>query len=399
MDDISSEDALAIAQATQRSPSPQRPRRGTKAPGFYKPVNPLRPVGRSRSNIMPKDKAPKDKAPKDKVPKDKDKGKRKRVGSPTSGDEDGQGEHGGSSGSGNGEDNGNGKDGGDGKDNGKGKGDGKSSTKAKPTQAKKVKAKKEEEEEVRERTPPSETEARPIQKDRDLKITGDGPKMEEGDAPRYYAKVSRVVEVSDYNGKNPVDKTIEENYRMPNHPPVLLPEVDLGLLKTRDCTHIIPDREIVRFAMEAGVLPLLKQWAYMWLNPDNESKQFHEDMQRTFSMDGEHGKPWKVGINLVAEHEGLTYHLAPLLYRMSKFAQRLVNANGAFFNTFSAYSRATNEQHKFAARLLLIVWEDVEKNENGFFRILFKGELARPNRPEMRELYEGWYVVDERLYS
>jgi hypothetical protein len=348
---------------------------------------------------MPKDKAPKDKAPKDKVPKDKDKGKRKRVDSPTSGDEDGQGEHGGSSGSGNGEDNGNGKDGGDGKDNGKGKGDGKSSTKAKPTQAKKVKAKKEEEEEVRERTPPSETEARPIQKDRDLKITGDGPKMEEGDAPRYYAKVSRVVEVSDYNGKNPVDKTIEENYRMPNHPPVLLPEVDLGLLKTRDCTHIIPDREIVRFAMEAGVLPLLKQWAYMWLNPDNESKQFHEDMQRTFSMDGEHGKPWKVGINLVAEHEGLTYHLAPLLYRMSKFAQRLVNANGAFFNTFSAYSRATNEQHKFAARLLLIVWEDVEKNENGFFRILFKGELARPNRPEMRELYEGWYVVDERLYS
>jgi hypothetical protein len=222
--------------------------------------------------------------------------------------------------------------------------------------------------------------------------------MEEGDAPRYYAKVSRVVEVSDANGKNPVDKTIEENYRMPNHPPVLLPEVDLSLLKTRDCTHIIPDRKIVRFAMEPGVLPLLKQWAYMWLNPDKESEQFHKDMRRTFPMEGEHGKPWKVGVSLVADQEGLTYHLAPLLYSMSKFAQRLVNANGAFFNTFSAYSRATNEQHKFAARLLLIVWEDVEKHENGFFRILFKGELARPNRPEMRELYEGWYVVDERLF-
>jgi hypothetical protein len=391
MDDISTEDALAIAQVAQRSPSPQRPRRGTKAPGFYKPVNPLRPAMRSRSNIMPKDKAPKEKAT-------KEKGKRKRVDSPASGDEGGQGEHGGSSGDGdgNGDGNGNEKDGGDGKDSGKSEGDNKSGTKAKVTQAKKVKPKKEEE--VRERTPPSDCEARSVQKDRDLKITDEGPKMEEGDAPRYYAKVSRVVETRDVNGKNPQDKTVEENYRMPNHPPVLLPEVDLSLLRTRDCVHRIPDREIVRFAMEPGVLPLLKQWAYMWLNPDKESEQFHKDMQRTFPMEGEHGKPWKVGISLVADHEGLTYHLAPLLYSMSKFAQRLVNANSAFFNTFSAYSRATNEQLRFAARLLLIVWEEVEKNDNGFFKILFKGELARPNRPEMRELYEGWYVVDERLF-
>ena len=189
---------------------------------------------------------------------------------------------------------------------------------------------------------------------------------------------------------------------MPNHPPILLPAVDMSLLQTRDCVHVLSDRELVRFAMNPLVLPLLKQWAYMWLNPDKESKQFHKDMQRTFPLEGDKGKPWKVGVQLVAEHAahqtGFTQLLAPLLFSMSRFAQRLVNANGAFFNIFSAYSRATNEQHKFAARLLLIVWEDVEKNENGFFRILFKGELARPNRPEMRELYEGWYVVDERLF-
>ena len=392
MDDISSEDALAIAQIAQRSPSPQRPRRGTKAPGFYKPINPLRPVGRSRSNIMPKDKAPKEKVT-------KEKGKRKRVDSPTS-DDEGEQDHGGGKGSndrGNGESDGDGEveTRGRGKSSDNGKDDGKSATKAKGKPGRKAKATQEE---VRERTPPSECEARPTKKDRNLKITDDGPKMEDGEAPRFYAKVSREVEISDGNGKKIDEKTIEENYRMPNHPPILLPAVDMSLLQTRDCVHVLSDRELVRFAMNPLVLPLLKQWAYMWLNPDNESKQFHEDMRRTFPMEGEHGKPWKVGINLVAEHEDLTYHLAPLLYRMSKFAQRLVNANGAFFNTFSAYSRATNEQHKFAARLLLIVWEDVEKNENGFFRILFKGELARPNRPEMREVYEAWYVVDERLF-
>jgi hypothetical protein len=121
-------------------------------------------------------------------------------------------------------------------------------------------------------------------------------------------------------------------------------------------------------------------------------------MRRTFPMEGDYAKPWKVGVQLVADHEALTYHLAPLLYTMSRFAQRLVNANGAFFGAFSAYSRATNEPHKFAARMLLVVWEDVEKNPGGFFKILFKGELSRPNRPEMRDLYEAWYIVDERLF-
>jgi hypothetical protein len=422
MDDISSEDAAAIAQATQREASPHRPSRGTKPAGFYKATNPLRPTTTSRSNMVPKNKVPKDKDP-------KDKGKRKRVDSPTSGDEGGQGgqgEQGGGSGvsgdgkgSGKGDGKGNGKsDGGaDGEDDGGGNGEsegegnesddgkgndkseGKPSTKAKGKPGRNVKPKKEEEEEeVRERTPPSECETRPVKKDRDLQIKDEGPKMEEGDAPRFYAKIARVVEVTDDNGKNPYDKTIEENYRMPNHPPIILPAVDVSLLHTNDCMHRVPDREAVRFAMGPMVLPLLKQWAYMWLNPDNDSEQFHKDMQRTFPMEGDNGKPWRAGISLIADREELTYLLAPLLYRMSRFATRLVNANRPFFDSFSEYCHAINEPYRFAARLLLVVWEDVEKNENGFFRILFKGEMARPNRPEMRELYEAWYVVDERLF-
>ena len=389
MDDNSSDDAPLAA--ARRALSPQRPRRGAKPAGFYKSVNPLRPAMTSRSNILPKE-----------------RGKRKRVESSPSGDEGDEGEHGGGCGSGSGmSDDGNGDDESedDGEDNGEvkgkdsGKGDGRSGIKAKGKPGRKVKIKKEE---PRERTPPSECEARPIKKDRDLKIIDNGSKMKEGDEPRYYAKVARVIERRDVNGKNPYDKTIEENYRMPDHPPVLLPAVDLSLLKTPDCTHKIPDRELVRFVMGPMVLPLLKQWAFMWLNPDNESKQFHKDMRGTFPMEGEYGKSWGVGIALIAEHAahqgGFTFSQAPLLYSMSSFAQRLVNANGAFFKTFSAYSLATDEPHKFAVRLLLVVWDDVENNRDGFFRVLFEGELARPNRPEMREVYEGWYVVNERLF-
>jgi hypothetical protein len=363
MDDRSSEDAQSTAR---RPPSPQRPTRGAKPAGLYTPVNPLRPTMTSRSNILTKD-----------------KGKRERVDSFPSGDEGGdEGDDevgpGGSSGM-------------------SGNGNGEGGAEAEGTRRKKVKTK----EEPRELTPPSECEMRWMKKDPDLKITEAGPKMKAGDAPRYYAKISREVEHFD-SKKQPYDKLVVESYRMPNHPPILLPGVDLSLLRTSDCVHVLPDREIVRFAMEPMVLPLLKQWAYLWLNPDMDSKQFHKDMRRTFPMDGEHSKPWSVGVRLVADHAahkvGFTFDLAPLLYRMSSFAQRLVNSNGAFFDRFGAYSLATDERHKFAARVLLVVWEDLETDRNGFFGILLKGELARPNRPEVRKVYEGWYVVDERLF-
>jgi hypothetical protein len=53
MDELSNEDALAIAQLESQ---PQRPSRGVKPTGFYKPVNPLRaPRVTSRSNMVPKD--------------------------------------------------------------------------------------------------------------------------------------------------------------------------------------------------------------------------------------------------------------------------------------------------------------------------------------------------------
>ena len=174
MDELSNEDALAIAQLESQ---PQRPSRGVKPTGFYKPVNPLRaPRVTSRSNMVPKDRVP------------KDTGKRKRAETPPSGDE---GEQAGSSGmGGNGEGEGDGEGDGDGGSedtgNGKDSGNGKSDTKAKAKGGKKVKPK---EEAPPERTPPPECAVRSVKKDRNLKILDEGPKMEDGDAPRFYAKV------------------------------------------------------------------------------------------------------------------------------------------------------------------------------------------------------------------
>jgi hypothetical protein len=108
------------------------------------------------------------------------------------------------------------------------------------------------------------------------------------------------------------------------------------------------------------------------------------------------------GVHLIAEHAaygtGFTFELAPLLYSMSSFARKLVSANGPFFEAFSTYSKSSNERYKFAARMLLVVWEDLEADRKGFFGALLDGELARPNRPEVRKVYEGWYNVNERLY-
>jgi hypothetical protein len=317
------------------------------------------------------------------------KGKRKRVISDTKESEEGeQGEQGDSIGM---------------SGNGNGNGNGNTAPRGEPTTKPKKKVKRE-----RTPTPPYACELREEddKKDSDLRIIERGPKMEEGEASRYYAKVVRTVEHRVYNSAGKVLKyypvQIEESYRMPDHAPVLLAAVDLSLFRTPDCTHIIPDRELVRFAMEPAVLPLLKRWAYMWLNPDEPSEQFHKDMLRTFPMEGDIRKPWTAGVRLIAEHAaygaGFSFELAPLLYSMSSFARKLVNANGPFFGTFSAYSQASNEQYKFAARMLLVVWEDVEADPDGFFGALMKGELARPNRPEVRKLYEGWYVVNERLF-
>jgi hypothetical protein len=372
-DNYSSDDARL---ADRFQPPPQRRAAVNK---YYGPRKDQYPGYSSGSNTIHRDIIPRDTAPRDTIPRAK--GKRKRVISDT--EESEQGDGGGTSGNGN--------------------GNGDAEPQARSILRPKAKVKKE-----RTPTPPYECELREEddKKDSDLKIVERGPKMEDSEASRYYAKVVRTVQHTEYTPdgkfKRSWDVQVEESYRMPGHSPVLLAAVDLSLFRTPDCTHSIPDRELVRFAMTPAVLPLLKRWAYMWLNPDKTSQQFHKDMRRTFPMEGNTGKPWTAGVRLIAEHAaygtGFTFELAPLLYSMSSFARKLVNANGPFFEAFSTYSQASNERYKFAARMLLVVWEDLEDDRKGFFGALLEGELARPNRPEVRKVYEGWYVVNERLY-
>lgn len=376
MDDDEQLSQAVIQQLVQATA--QRPSREAKpvGEGRLKLVVPRIPAKRSRNDDT-----------------HKNKGKRKRDDSSLGGIESGLGSglgigvSGNESGKGKGEGNGS-EDGGEEEEEGENI---RRSIKREPTGDPKV------------RSPPSECRPRLIKKDHDVKITEGGPKMADGDAPRYYAKIVREIEIRNEGTKEPFPKYLEESFRMPNHPPILLALVDLSLFQTPDCVHRISNRELVRFALGPAVLPLLKQWAYMWLNPDDDSRAFLGYMRRTFPMAGEYGKPWKNGVKLVAEHAarqvGFNYQLAPLLYTMSSFAQRLVNANMAFFQAFGAYSQATDEVYKFAARMLLVVWEDLEADRNGFFGVLFKGELARAHRPEVRRAYEGWYVVDERMFQ
>lgn len=69
------------------------------------------------------------------------------------------------------------------------------------------------------RSPPSECKPRLTKKDPDVKITEHGPKMADGDAPRYYAKIVRETEIRNEVTGEGIPKYLEESFRMPDHPP------------------------------------------------------------------------------------------------------------------------------------------------------------------------------------
>lgn len=241
-----------------------------------------------------------------------------------------------------------------------------------------------------------------------LYIEDNGPEMKIGDHPRFYAKVIRRKGIEQKNAagwKIPIPE--EEDVRLPDHQPMLLPHVDLSILQCDFCTHKFSEIELVRFAMSARVLPLLKMWACMWLNPDEKSQDFYKEMRKAFPSAQ---KPWNVQVDLIADFAAqkaeFTMESAEVVYGPARLAWRLVNANSTvndfdFFLKFGGDDWAHNEPYKFATRLLLAVWDDVETKAKGFFRTLFRQEcqLSQGLRPEVRQLYECWYIVDERMYQ
>lgn len=242
-----------------------------------------------------------------------------------------------------------------------------------------------------------------------LKINDGGPKMELGEYPRFYAKIIRRKGSEEWDPDYGFasSKPEEEDFRLPNHKPIILPRVDLSILQCDLCTHQFSGVDLVRFAMSGRVLPLLKMWGCMWLNPDEKSEAFHEKMLAAFPSAQ---KPWNPQVDLIAkfaaQNAEFAIESAEVLYGAASLARKLVTTNEiandfTFFLKFSQKDRATDEPYKFAVRLLLAVWADVEKNENGFFTTLFRQEcgLSQPLRPEVRQLYEGWYMLDERMYQ
>lgn len=81
---------------------------------------------------------------------------------------------------------------------------------------------------------------------------------------------------------------------------------------------------------------------------------------------------------------------------MAQFAQEMIASNWQFCSTLSKHA---NEPELLAARLMLTVWEDVEENQDGFFRILLKSELARLHRPEVRKAFKQWYIIHDDEYE
>lgn len=252
-----------------------------------------------------------------------------------------------------------------------------------------------------------EWEARMARRDPGLGITDPGSKMKAGKGTRFHAKVAMRMGKEYQDGRAKISTVVEEDVRMPSHSPVVLARVDLSILQMPGCGHTASQLELVRFPMGPRVLPLLKQWAFMWHNPDDRSKDFRELVQKRFPSNQ---RPWDQEVELIAKfatrERAYCHKSTELLYRMASFSERLVNANSTindfdFFARFGQEGWASDAPYKFAARLLLAVWEDIKADANGLFGKLFheQCELSRQNRPEVRKAYLAWYTLDKSLYS
>lgn len=153
-----------------------------------------------------------------------------------------------------------------------------------------------------------ETEERHVEfasRDPDLKITERKRKMHLGDEPRFYAKIARSKDEPVYDKTRKKwtsePKAAEEVFRMPDHPPVILPRV--SRLQAPGSTHRLSERELVRLVVESPtILPGLKMWAYMWLDADSASQRFYQKMRGTFPLHEDRGASWEKEIQAIASH-------------------------------------------------------------------------------------------------
>jgi len=186
--------------------------------------------------------------------------------------------------------------------------------------------------------------------------------------------------------------------------PLVLPRLDLAIILQPENTIGYSRLYIIDLIRSVDTLPVLKQWADMWMNAEDEvSKAHHDILSKAFKPSA---RPWTKQIDIIAAEaskradNNKKEQKQQFSGYIADHAVTIVKKQwGPIFRHLSFANRADNEHYKFAVRLLLTVFDDIRTNEQGFFGTLFKSELGEPNVPEIRKVYEKCYVVDPNDYE
>lgn len=197
---------------------------------------------------------------------------------------------------------------------------------------------------------------------------------------------------------DPLDEEIEHRKE-----PLVLPPLDLSIILQPESTISFTRLSIIGFIRGVRILPVLKGWANVWNGSGEECQEARKKLDAGFPPKK---RPWAVKIARIAEHAAeraragkreKKHQISGVLIDCAVSIVK-VKYDGTF-RLFSAYNLATNEHYKYAVRLLLTVLDDIRKNPAGFFGILLQSELAKPQRPEAREVFAACYPVDPKHYK
>ncbi|QIW96361.1 hypothetical protein AMS68_001879 [Peltaster fructicola] len=215
--------------------------------------------------------------------------------------------------------------------------------------------------------------------------------------PPLYTTVENIIRATTnknrkVSGITDLNKPIRVD--LPDHAPIILPYLDLSLLRdSLETPTEVPDMTLLEWIKSNEVLPIVKAW-YDDAYQNDVTRDF---MHHSFGLAA---FPWKNGriqvLRCIATGSFDTYSL-PHISRLARHARTLVKNNGVWFDdTFLKYELNDEDKHDLSIAVLLTAWLDLEtQGTKGFFGILLEGPLAQSKNKLTRRVLDMWYILDQ----
>ncbi|KAK5134527.1 hypothetical protein LTR08_006444 [Meristemomyces frigidus] len=180
--------------------------------------------------------------------------------------------------------------------------------------------------------------------------------------------------------------------------PTVVPRANLTILR-RSFDEYSPfrltDEELLVWLRSCDVLPLVKQWKEQCLDVEELDLQLQRDLP---------GKecPWDTQARQIAEHVRLCGSNnttvaggnGQAFMVCTRFARRICDGNDEHFEQFAPYAFGQEERYLACTRVLLTAYEDLHRNDDGFFGALLESELAGLVSQGARKVWEKKYPFE-----